>query len=436
MQALQDIVQGLSLDPRYAPAALASLGVLLAFLLGRLSVRRRVTRGSDENARLEHQVREQSRQLSRIQKEHSSLANLMRALPDVVAEINRPELDLRKVSDLLVRLGQVTFEPQQILLYLVRSPGSDAEPKELLLQYSKGVVPIPNALERVPIGIGKIGFVAAHKVEMTAEDWSNETRTGGETVLDNAPEFCSDLLGPLIQRGHDGDRILGVLCLGRPVVRPVNEKMLLQMITSIGSIAMMKSISMGQLRHQAQRDGLTGLINKRQMMLDLSMMTQEAEAKGENVGLFIFDIDHFKTYNDTNGHLAGDELLKAIAKLIRDSLRPGDLAARYGGEEFVIAMPNTPREAALRVAERVRRGIEEHVFSHEENQPGGTLTISGGVATFPHDALSVTDLISHADQALYQSKAAGRNRVCLFRAVEFGDVDLDPYETYFGPDRP
>ena len=94
-------------------------------------------------------------------------------------------------------------------------------------------------------------------------------------------------------------------------------------------------------------------------------------------------------------------------------------------------MPNTDHDASLAVAERLRRAIEQYAFAHEENQPSGKLTISGGVAAFPTDAHSVTDLISNADQTLYQSKANGRNRVAAFKSVEFGDGTMDPYDTHY-----
>jgi diguanylate cyclase (GGDEF)-like protein len=366
-----------------------------------------------------------------MQREHGSLASLMRALPHAGSEINSSELDQHKVGQLVVKLAEATFEPQQILLYFVRSPGSEQKPTELFLEFAKGIRQKVASLQRVPFGVGKIGFVAAHRVEMTADDWANVTRTGGETVLENVAGFRSDLLGPMMQQSHDGDRVLGVLCLGQPTVRLRNEKMILQMITSIGSIAMMKALNLAQLRQQAQRDGLTGLVNKRQMMIELTNHIQEAEKNNEPLGLFIFDIDHFKNYNDTNGHLAGDELLKTLSKVIRGNLRPGDVAARYGGEEFVILMPNTDHNSSLAVAERLRRAIEQYAFAHEENQPSGKLTISGGVAAFPADAHSVTDLISNADQTLYQSKANGRNRVAAFKPVEFGDGTMDPYNTHY-----
>jgi diguanylate cyclase (GGDEF)-like protein len=143
------------------------------------------------------------------------------------------------------------------------------------------------------------------------------------------------------------------------------------------------------------------------------------------LAVFIFDIDHFKKYNDTHGHLPGDEILKSVAQVVRDNLRPGDVACRYGGEEFIVAMPGAKAPDGYAAAERIRAAIESTNFPRAETQPGGRLTISGGVAQFPQDGTSGTDLILHADQALYQAKAAGRNRVVQYRGVDIGSDGAD-----------
>ena len=228
---------------------------------------------------------------------------------------------------------------------------------------------------------------------------------------------------------------LGVLCIGGASVRPRDEKLMMQMITNLGAIALTHARNVHHLSSRANHDGLTGLMNKQKFMESLGLMINDAEHDLQPVGVFMFDIDHFKQYNDTNGHPAGDELLKRLARVVRENLRPGDIPCRYGGEEFLVAMPDTDAADAQQAAERIRIAIEETEFAHGATQPLKRLTISGGVAAFPVDGTNSTELIQHADQALYRAKAAGRNSVLRFEGVQIGDApddDLSP--DAFDPD--
>ncbi len=129
------------------------------------------------------------------------------------------------------------------------------------------------------------------------------------------------------------------------------------------------------------------------------------------VSLIIMDIDNFKKYNDTHGHPQGDEVLRRLCKILKKTVRRTDIVARYGGEEFVIILPETDRDNALIVAEKLRQEIEKTPFPNEETQPNGKITVSVGVATYPVDANSKTNLIDVTDNALYEAKDGGRNRV-------------------------
>ncbi len=151
-------------------------------------------------------------------------------------------------------------------------------------------------------------------------------------------------------------------------------------------------------------DSLTGLDNHRELMRRLD--NEEARCKRErrSFSVLVGDVDHFKQYNDAFGHPAGDEVLKAIAEIMRESARPVDCVARYGGEEFVVLMPDTGAVEALELAEHIRARVAAKKFT------GRKMTLSIGVATFPEDADSAEGLISIADEALYQAKREGRDR--------------------------
>ncbi len=177
--------------------------------------------------------------------------------------------------------------------------------------------------------------------------------------------------------------------------------------------AMAENLAKSQkaLEELSTLDGLTGLYNYREFHRRLTEEMQRSLRYGHPFSLLILDIDGFKAVNDIHGHLAGDEALRGLAALIRQEVRPADEVARYGGEEFAILLPETPGPGALAMAERIR----DIVTTHPILIPSGrtvALTVSIGVATYPHDADSEERLIAASDQALYAAKNSGRNRVC------------------------
>jgi diguanylate cyclase (GGDEF)-like protein/PAS domain S-box-containing protein len=158
-------------------------------------------------------------------------------------------------------------------------------------------------------------------------------------------------------------------------------------------------------------DDLTGIYNHRFFIQQLNMEIERQRRYATPLSLLMIDIDYFKHYNDTNGHLAGDQALRAIALLIQHGVRQTDIIARYGGEEFSAILINTGKEGAKRIAERVRRNVADTRFPNERFQPNGDLTVSIGVGTFSPSISTLTGLIRDADKALYRAKRAGRNRV-------------------------
>ncbi len=158
-------------------------------------------------------------------------------------------------------------------------------------------------------------------------------------------------------------------------------------------------------------DDLTGIYNHRFFIEQLTLEVERQKRYSSPLSLLMIDIDYFKHYNDTNGHLAGDEALRNIAMLIQQGVRQTDVVARYGGEEFSAILINSEKEDAKKIAERVREIVAETRFPNENFQPNGDLTVSIGVGTFSPSISTLTDLIREADSALYRAKGAGRNRV-------------------------
>jgi len=161
----------------------------------------------------------------------------------------------------------------------------------------------------------------------------------------------------------------------------------------------------------SRTDSLTGLLNNKTFKESLQQEFLRAKRFKKNFGIIMVDIDHFKKYNDTHGHPQGDYLIKKIADLIRDNLKDTDIVARYGGEEFAILLPETSKEEAIIIAERLRSLVEWVRFPKEETQPGGKITISCGVSSYPEDGETPEEVLNAADKALYRAKREGRNIV-------------------------
>jgi diguanylate cyclase (GGDEF)-like protein len=173
-----------------------------------------------------------------------------------------------------------------------------------------------------------------------------------------------------------------------------------------------------ELKTLSLTDSLTGLFNRRYFDERLHEELHRGTRYNSFFSLAILDIDDFKLFNDTEGHLAGDGVLKAITHIARESLRSIDVIARYGGEEFAIIMPETRKDEAFLVAERTRKNIEELMSGHWEKFPHKDITVSIGIASFPWDGKDAATLIRSSDKALYRAKVSGKNRTVVWGTGE------------------
>jgi two-component system, chemotaxis family, response regulator WspR len=167
-----------------------------------------------------------------------------------------------------------------------------------------------------------------------------------------------------------------------------------------------------QLKRLAELDGLTGIANRRRFDEILDLEWHRAQRHQRPLSLLLCDVDYFKLYNDTHGHLAGDQCLKQIAAILgRSTRRPADLAARYGGEEFALILPETDIDGAMAVAEACRTAVETQRIPNHAVMPAGIVTMSIGAASIvPVAGTRFHDLIDRADRSLYEAKARGRNQ--------------------------
>jgi diguanylate cyclase (GGDEF)-like protein len=156
----------------------------------------------------------------------------------------------------------------------------------------------------------------------------------------------------------------------------------------------------------ATRDGMTGLYDHLSFQLALSKELRRFRRYGQPVSLIMLDLDHFKRYNDTHGHQAGDRVVSEVGRIISEQTRDLDIGARYGGEEFAVIAPSTESVEAFALAERIRRGVARELCE-------GQVTLSAGVATCPDDGSAPDELVRAADTALYRAKEGGRDRTCV-----------------------
>ena len=165
------------------------------------------------------------------------------------------------------------------------------------------------------------------------------------------------------------------------------------------------------LKQDSIRDALTGMYNRRYMEGSLERETRRADRQKKPVGVIMLDVDHFKLFNDTHGHEAGDIVLRELGLFLRRNTRGEDIACRYGGEEFLLIMPDANLENARRRAETLREEIQQHPIYYQQKPL--QVTVSIGVASLPEHGHTVKDVLKVADAALYQAKTEGRNRVII-----------------------
>jgi diguanylate cyclase (GGDEF)-like protein len=219
------------------------------------------------------------------------------------------------------------------------------------------------------------------------------------------------------------DRKIGVLNVADKAGQESFNERDLELLESIGGHAAVALERTGfyrmseDLRKISLTDSLTELYNRRFFQDRINEEIERARRHSHPVSLIMMDIDNFKNYNDTYGHLAGDEALRLTASTIKSSVRNIDLVVRYGGEEFAVILPFTETIAARDIAERIRTGVAGRFFPDDSMRSSVKLSVSLGIASFPAHAGNVRELVGNADKALYLAKVNGKNRVHLFDAT-------------------
>ncbi len=352
----------------------------------------------------------------RAEKTVESLQKSIIELPDIAQRLSACR-DLRDIPARSLELVQELFEPGYATFYVTRRG-------ELVAAAGIGECEFPVG-HRVKFGEGIVGWTGLKQLPMTPEDVRFESaHVKHRSLSTGMPQSGFSLCLPVVYDSWT----LGVILVG-PMDREVpREREVGRTIAMLTSVTMMSALTLKQQRNLAKTDGLTGLLNKTHLVRRIEEAMEAGAGSPRVISAFLFDIDHFKHYNDTNGHIPGDDLLRQISALLGEAVREREFIGRYGGEEFLLVLPGVDKKKALHAAERIRKLIEKEDFKFGETQPGGRLTISGGVATWPMDAENAETLIRHADEALYEAKRGGRNRVLPYAPPDLSGqrVEMDP----------
>ena len=346
-----------------------------------------------EELLLKRALEEKSAELEQRLRERALLFDIVRA------SASERELDA-VLADIATRLG-VALHLRECLLFIV-DPGT----RRLVLRATYGFQNPADQIERIVLFDEEpLGTVAQNSEPIVVEDLSALDK--GQLWEPIAHQGTMAIF-PVVHRGQT----TGVMAATRQEISAFSrvETGLLSAIADQLGLAIRHTQLFDELRRGSQHDDLTGLGNRRLLRIRLEDELHRAERFGQSVSVLAIDIDHFKKLNDRCGHPTGDASLRKLSGLMTRNLRRIDTIARTGGEEFVVLLPRTNLEESTNVGEKLRAIVERTEFPGGDGQPGGSLTISVGVATLQPEETG-EELLERADGALYEAKNLGRNRV-------------------------
>lgn len=288
----------------------------------------------------------------------------------------------------------------------------DEESGEMVMACSRGFSPNFSSVKRWKWKPGGLtSRILDSKTPTIVPDLSKDPVRHNPVILGEGVK--SYMAVPLKAEG----KIVGILYVNdfKPREFTKGQVSIVSLLATQATFAIENIMLLEKTELMAVTDELTKLHNHRYFVKSLNDELKRANRYKQKLSIIMIDVDYFKHYNDTHGHLMGNEVLKEIAHILKGNIRDIDIVARYGGEEFSIVLPQTDKDKAAFTAERIRTAVEGFKFTNGETQPGGRVTISMGVAMFPEDGKTSSELVGKADGSLYQAKREGRNRVCVYK---------------------
>ena len=328
-------------------------------------------------------------------------------------------IKVRDIPRVMKQFIGTTFNPTAGVILLRRKPAlSDPGRENQLVVVSAPGTRIARG-GVIELGEGDLGYVAQSRRAMDRRELDQTPSAGGDAGA--LTGFNPDLAAPLAV----GGKTLGVVGISGIRRSQARARELLDLIAQTAALALENNLVMNRIRTAASADSLTGIYNKGALLHQLDEQIAEARATDGEVAIFLFDLDDFKSYNDNNGQVAGDELLRLLTSLISDEVRSDDVFGRLGGEEFLLILPGRSAGEAEMTAEKLLRLVRSYRFPGGKGQPLGKITISGGVAVFPEHADDRSGLLLAADRALCRAKERGRDRAQVARGLA-GDESTAP----------
>jgi len=330
------------------------------------------------------------------------LHNLVEASNDIYSILNFRQLIN---SALLTVIGQVGVQSALVLMY-------DQSKRSYSISYQKGFKSKEVQKLKFKVDSPLIKYFTKHNTPVYISELARQDEFA--VYVQKFQDLGIFIVAPIIF----SERVQGIIATREKHYASKFSRTdfeLFHVLVNIISISIENAQHYEEIKNLSLTDEMTKLHNYRSFISRLKEEVNRAKRNQSQVSLVILDIDHFKNYNDTLGHQAGDEALREVGKVLRKTVRDEDIVSRYGGEEFCVIFPGIGDEENANLGERIRQKIEAHKFYKEKVQPVGQLTISLGGSTYPDDASEIHGLIQKADEALYQAKHLGRNQIQIYR---------------------
>ena len=387
-------------------AMICAVALGLGFLAGSAYRASELRKTGEALEELRVKNRDLSRWLQEYKEIHARDSEIATLIPSMVRRLaeRHPQGALPRLA---VRLTKELFKTAQVALAVAKKDGS------LLVTEGVGIPPAWKGTLTLSPRDGMIGDAMREKLLVLREE--HVARRGRPELSDlERAGMVPDAVIPIVVENS----VVAILAVAGSAGRMDRDRPYASMLADLVANAFQISLAIDTLEQRAMTDPLTGLYNRAYLADRFLVELRRARNYGFPMSVALFDIDRFKRINDRHGHPAGDAVLRKLASFLRERTRSTDAVVRYGGEEFAVLMATADSDVAFQQADRIRAELEKTPFVVPGQAEPVQVTISGGVATYPQDGQTFSELIAVADAGLYHAKENGRNRVSGSRPVE------------------